>query len=241
MAGWIKLHREIKNKSIYQQPPLYLRVFERLIIEANSRCARIPYGKETKLVKRGERLTSIGQIAEWIGWYERGIFKIPNKKTISDILDWLIKNELIEIFNKGNARETHYNIVNYCIYQSRDDDESNAKVTPDKRPLDTNKKYKELKEVKENKVINICGANPPPKFIPPTLEEVIAYCNERKNGIDAETWIDHYTANGWMVGKNKMKDWKACVRKWEKSDFRQKPTGTSGNIFFDMLKEEGKL
>lgn len=150
--GWVKTHREITVKPIYQQSPLYLRIFERLIIEANSRCARIPYGKETKLIRRGERLTSIGQIAEWVGWYERGIFKFPNKKTVSDVLDWLIKNELIEIYNKGNARETHYNVLNYCIYQAKDSDESNAKVTPDKRPLDTNKKLKNVKKLKKENI-----------------------------------------------------------------------------------------
>jgi len=69
-----------------------LRVFERLIIEANNRCKKIPYGKGTKLIKRGERLTSIRQIAEWVAWYERGILRIPNPKTISEILDWLCEN-----------------------------------------------------------------------------------------------------------------------------------------------------
>lgn len=55
------------------------------------------------------------------------------------------------------------------------------------------------------------------RFVPPTLSEVAAYCQERQNGIDAQIFIDHYTANGWMRGKNKVKDWKACVRTWEKN------------------------
>lgn len=55
------------------------------------------------------------------------------------------------------------------------------------------------------------------KFIPPTIEEVITYCEERNNGVDPKRWHDHYTANGWMVGKTKMKDWKAAVRTWEKN------------------------
>lgn len=54
-------------------------------------------------------------------------------------------------------------------------------------------------------------------FVKPTLEEVQAYCEERKNGIDPQAWIDHYTSNGWKVGKNPMKDWKAAVRTWEKN------------------------
>lgn len=55
------------------------------------------------------------------------------------------------------------------------------------------------------------------RFIPPSREEVQAYCLERNNNVDAERFIDYYTSNGWMVGKNKMKDWKASVRTWERN------------------------
>ena len=58
------------------------------------------------------------------------------------------------------------------------------------------------------------------RFKPPRLAEVIAYCQERGNRVDAELFIDHYTANGWMVGKVKMRDWRAAVRTWEKSEYR---------------------
>lgn len=53
------------------------------------------------------------------------------------------------------------------------------------------------------------------KFIPPALDQVIAYCNERQNNVDPVKWINHYSAKGWMIGKNKMIDWKAAVRTWE--------------------------
>lgn len=56
------------------------------------------------------------------------------------------------------------------------------------------------------------------KFQKPTLEEVKQYCLERNNKIDAEYFIDHYNSNGWKVGKNSMKDWKAAVRTWERRD-----------------------
>lgn len=54
-------------------------------------------------------------------------------------------------------------------------------------------------------------------FIPPTVDEVRAYCMERKNGIDPEYWVDSYASKGWMVGKTKMVDWKAAVRTWERN------------------------
>ena len=53
------------------------------------------------------------------------------------------------------------------------------------------------------------------RFTPPTLDEVRAYCIERGRGVDADKWYNHYTANGWKVGRNSMKDWKAAVRTWE--------------------------
>ena len=61
----------------------------------------------------------------------------------------------------------------------------------------------------------------PKKFVPPTVEEVAAYCLERKNKVDAAYFVDHYTSNGWKVGKQNMKDWKAAVRTWEKNGYNQ--------------------
>ena len=69
--------------------------------------------------------------------------------------------------------------------------------------------------------INNKGGVKSTRFVPPTVDEVKHYCSERKNNIDAESFIDFYQTKGWMVGKNKMKDWKACVRTWEKRNGKQ--------------------
>ena len=61
------------------------------------------------------------------------------------------------------------------------------------------------------------------KSIPPSLESVTEYCKERGGKVTPERWYDHYSANGWMCGKNKMKDWRAAVRKWETSEFNKTP------------------
>jgi len=55
------------------------------------------------------------------------------------------------------------------------------------------------------------------RFTPPSVKEVAEYCRERKNGINPQEFVDHYETNGWMRGKTKIKDWKACVRTWEKN------------------------
>ena len=59
------------------------------------------------------------------------------------------------------------------------------------------------------------------RFAKPTIEEVADYCNERQNDVDAEKFYDYYSSNGWKVGKNAMKDWKASVRTWEKNTTQQ--------------------
>ena len=76
-------------------------------------------------------------------------------------------------------------------------------------------------------------SKPLQRFTAPTLEEVKAYCVERKNNVDAERFIDYYTANGWKVGKNPMKDWKAAVRSWERNDFG-KPKAVETEHSFDL-------
>lgn len=56
---------------------------------------------------------------------------------------------------------------------------------------------------------------PSPRFIKPTVEEIRAYCTERQNHLDAQSFFDFYESKGWMIGKDKMKDWRACIRTWE--------------------------
>lgn len=74
------------------------------------------------------------------------------------------------------------------------------------------------------------------RFTPPTLDDVSAYIRERGSNVDAQRFLDFYTAKGWMVGKNRMKDWKAAVRTWEKRDSEQnKP------FVYDYGNTEGSL
>lgn len=67
------------------------------------------------------------------------------------------------------------------------------------------------------------------RFAPPTLQEVKDYCLKMGyTHVDAERFIDYYTSNGWMVGKNRMKDWKAAVRNWDKREKNpQRQDGTA--------------
>lgn len=84
---------------------------------------------------------------------------------------------------------------------------------------------KEKEKEKETEIEGIRGKPALKRFTPPTIDEVKAYCAERKNTVDAEHWFSYYEANGWMVGRNKMKDWKASVRTWERNNY-----GKAGNV-----------
>jgi hypothetical protein len=84
--------------------------------------------------------------------------------------------------------------------------------------------------------INVPSKPTTKRFAPPTVEQVAEYCLERNNGIDPQRFVDYYTSNGWMVGKNKMKDWKAAVRTWEKNTAsKPEEAPKNANPFLDMV------
>ena len=102
--------------------------------------------------------------------------------------------------------------------------------------------YTDKNRVDKNSIdqnsIGKCVADKPPRtrFTAPTVQEVKAYCIEKGYHVDAERFVDYYTSNGWMVGRNKMKDWKAAVRTWAKKDGKENKK--TNNIFLQILEDE---
>lgn len=99
-----------------------------------------------------------------------------------------------------------------------------------------------------NKVIeNLIDGTQRKRFVKPTLEEVRDYCNERHNIVNPEHFIDYYESNGWKVGKNPMKDWKATVRSWESRekketqvpDFTNRSDEGKSKSYDELIKEIG--
>ena len=130
-------------------------------------------------------------------------------------------DEMEQLMIKDNGSYTEK------IVETQDDNQVATTWQPDDNQAATQVsigKYSKGKvSIEQNN--NICDSNesqpvePVPKckqFKPPTVEEVRNYCCERMNTVDAEAFVDFYESKGWMVGKNKMKDWKAAVRTWEK-------------------------
>ena len=96
---------------------------------------------------------------------------------------------------------------------------------PKKAKEKENEKKKKKKKKKENEKETYIADKPPRhRFSPPTVEEVQAYCNEMGYAVDPGKFVDYYTSNGWRVGKNPMRDWKAGVRSWNR---KEQPSGTN--------------
>jgi hypothetical protein len=68
----------------------------------------------------------------------------------------------------------------------------------------------------------ITKKNSTTKFTKPTLKQIQSYCNERSNNVDPQQFLDFYDMKNWYVGKNKMRDWKAAIRLWERNVSNQK-------------------
>lgn len=94
-------------------------------------------------------------------------------------------------------------------------------------------KIREDKKEKESKEKEIFNSK---RFVKPTVEEIKAYCTERNNGIDAQSFFDFYESKGWKVGNTPMKDWRAAVRTWEKRN-----QGDNNNGAIDYNRQNADL
>ena len=145
-------------------------------------------------------------------------FIIPFESGVVVIRDWKINNTL----KNDRYHETLYRDEKSLLLL----DESNRYILgnslePSRNQLGTNAEPEHnITELNLTEPNQKGTADKPSRraqrFHPPTIEEVSAYCLERGNGVDPQRFIDYYTANGWRVGKNPMKDWRAAVRNWER-------------------------
>lgn len=170
------------------------RVFIHLLIKANWKDKRW----QGQFIKRGSLITSIGNLAD-----ETSL----SIREVRTALEHLVKTG--EIDKQTTSRYTLITVLNYNVYQPE-------RQTNDKQTTTTEKGNKGNKDNSLFVSPMKGSTKKSKKFIPPTVEEVRAYCEERGNGIDAETFIAHYATNGWMRGKTKMKNWKMAVVTWEK-------------------------
>lgn len=157
----------------------------------------------------------------------------------------------------GNGTSTGQcpDIISYSISNSKSVSTSNSKSTcktdiqENNSVSDTNSntsKYTDSNSVDAEIVtvnpdaVQVLPPEEKKKFSKPTREEVQAYCEQQGyTNVDADVFIDYYTSNGWRVGKNPMKDWKACVRRWEQSEYGKK-TSKGSNSFLNLWLKKKK-
>lgn len=148
MSGYICDFRKELESDIWLMPPMYHRVWQWIKYIVNHSEQKIPnrIGGGYTTIKPGQRATSYRQIAKGVGYYEGLKWKEPNPKTIKVILNWLNDHEMIRI--EGNAQGTVVTVVNWELYQ-KELTKGNAKVTPKKHSMGTNKEGLNNEEEKD--------------------------------------------------------------------------------------------
>ena len=177
---------------------------------------RIPYNAEMLASVTGHQVGTIKQALSM--FKELGLIEILGNGAIY-MLD--IQN----FIGKGSTEADRQR-----LYDRRISDERKQKKLTQSRNLEEilKKSTPEIeieleKEIKIEKEIDSSASTTTKRkrFEKPTLSEIEQYCIERKNNVSAEHFYDYYESNGWKVGKNSMKDWKAAVRTWERSEYRK--------------------
>lgn len=220
-SGWVKIHRKILHSPIFDNANL-LKVWFWCLCKATHEPRKHLVGNQLVELEAGQFVFGRKSAALDLKMKER---------TVYDYMNVLEKLEMLNI--KSTNKFSVVTVMKWDFYQGRDDvDQQQKDNNPTTIQHQSNnspttvqhkQECKELKNVKNVKNISPPNISPPrgdasQRFTPPSVDEVRAYCQERRNGVDPQAFVDFYTSKGWMVGKNKMKDWRAAVRNWERKE-----------------------
>lgn len=203
--GYIYLDRCIRKHWIYSNNA-YFSAFVKMLFEVNFEDAK-PILIKGRFVdcKRGQSLNCLDT---WVSVFGKGW----SKQKVRTFFELLKRDEIINTENL--VVTTRLTICNYESYQNKQH-ANNTHITSKQHASNTQATQKEVKKEKRSKES---------KFIKPSIEDVVGYITERGvlESSEAEKFHDFYESKGWMVGKNKMKNWKAAVRNWEKGNNNSK-------------------
>lgn len=200
-SGYILLHRKSLGSRCFEDDWLW-RLWTWCLLSA-CYCER---ESSVGLLRPGQFITRRNIAAGTLGvspskWY-RGMRKLES---------------LGQIELNSNNQNTTVTICNWEVYQFPNDQlrttneqRMNNERTTDEQRADSLQLDKENKGKKEK-------GNKGSRFRAPSVDEVRSYCHERGNSVDPERFVSYYESNGWKVGRNPMKDWKAAVRTWERN------------------------
>jgi len=207
-GGWVKLSRDTLDDPLLNKDPEYLALWVCLLCAAAFEPTPALFGGHRIILQPGQLTTGRRQLAV--------NSKISESK-VQRILSAFENAQLIE--QQASNKNRLISIVSWSSLQ--DSEQQNERQMNNERTT-SEQQANTLEEIK-NKRTKEKGI-PRPRFIPPTVEEVSAYCAERNNCVDPQHFVDYYDANGWVQGKGKpIKDWKAAVRTWERREEKGGP------------------
>ena len=173
---------------------------------------RIPYNAEMLASVTGHQIGTIKQALS--------IFKDLG---LIDVLEngAIYMLDIQNFIGRGSSEADRKREYRQRIETDRTNVQTKVREISEKSPPEIELELK--KEIKIEKEIDSSASTTTKRkrFEKPTLSEIEQYCIERKNNVNAEQFFDYYESNGWKVGKNSMKDWKAAGRTWERSEYRK--------------------
>lgn len=201
--GFISLHRSILDWEWFEDRNTR-DLFIYLLLTAEFKTRRV----QGKTIKRGQRLATVRGLSKEIGLSE------ANTRTAINHL-----KSTHEITCAPSPQGTVITIKNYLKYQELTQQPTHDQHTKPENQHTTNTPSSNKRIInKERGETPSASALPSKKFVPPTVEQVSAYCREKGYHIDPEQFVAFYESKGWVVGKSPMKSWKSAVLTWEKRD-----------------------
>ena len=174
---------------------------------------------------------------------------MPAKRYIRINTNKLFSSSSLETSKQDSKKLTNKNVRNSLTSSQETNEQDSKKLTnntlktneQDSEKLTTNNnKYKNNNINNNNIYIEDTSKNASKstskRFIKPTIEEIKEYCGQNDLRIDCERFYDYYESNDWHVGKNKMKDWKATARNWNRNNYSNKKNASNSSIYTDNNK-----
>ena len=216
----LKILESMKDGYLYSNIllKLYLRSLKndgKLVVNE-----RIPYSADMLASVTGHQVGTIKQALS--------VFK---NLGLIDVLDngAIYMLDIQNFIGKGSSEADRKREYRQRIEIERTNVQTNLRQISDKNPPEIEIELE--KDIEIEKEIHSSAKSTTTKrkrFEKPTLSQITQYCLERNNCVNAEQFYDYYESNGWKVGKNAMKDWKACVRTWERNGY-DKPIKKKNN------------
>ena len=234
----LKILESMKDGYLYSNIllKLYLRSLKndgKLVVNE-----RIPYSADMLASVTGHQVGTIKQALS--------VFKDLG---LIDVLDngAIYMLDIQNFIGKGSSEADRKREYRQRIETDRTNVQTNLRQISEKSPPEIEIELE--KDIEIEKEINSSAKSTTTKrkrFEKPTLSQITQYCLERNNNVNAEQFYDYYESNGWKVGKNAMKDWKACVRTWERNGY-DKPIKKKNNKqdtlndMRDLMNEYGSV